>query len=662
VLSATSATFAALYFLKPVVYRFLPLELQFFEMIRFFQFLLMIIVVILFINANNAMAYFHPAGHSNRDTQGSFSFYSEQNLSISKNSDSREKIHPLKTSAKKIKLLALYDFSNINDSIGKRPIDLFIGLIIFSAFFLIFQRKLKMERILRCDAERQIEELNQYKKLKEKEALYRTIEDTIPHGIIEFDLQGQIVYCNKATAKKLARSSHELIGASLYEKAIPFRHRDGVKQTIQRFIDEQPSNPGFVTRMINALGQISEIKVDLSYKRSERGRLIGFVSVITDITDQIQKQLALEESESTARALLMAPTDSVVLLDKDGVILDLNSVTANFLKSTREDLLGKIYFDLVPPKIAHQRKKKIQQVISSRMPVRFEGRFGGNWNDSIAYPIQNNEGAVTKIAFLSHDITRRKERELELMSAKIAAERANRSKSEFLANMSHELRTPMHGILSYSKFGIKKIDKIDKEKTLKYFTQINTSAQRLMRLLNDLLDLAKLESGQKDYRFYRSSLSCMVEIATRDLMFLSQEKQMIIDFHRPNFDDMVVADKEKIVQVIRNILVNAIQYSPQGSHITIEIEDTKEGLVLSVSDKGIGIPENELDIVFEKFVQSSLSNTGAGGTGLGLSISKEIIKDHRGKIWAERNQHGGATLHFMLPVEVKFTENKAFQN
>jgi signal transduction histidine kinase len=173
-----------------------------------------------------------------------------------------------------------------------------------------------------------------------------------------------------------------------------------------------------------------------------------------------------------------------------------------------------------------------------------------------------------------------------------------------------------------------------------------------MRLLNDLLDLAKLESGQKDYQFFQTSLSNMVEIAIRDLVFLTQEKEMIIDFNRPDCDDSIVADEEKIIQVVRNILSNSIQYSPRRSLIKIDILDRPEGLVLSISDQGIGIPENELELVFDKFTQSSLSKTGAGGTGLGLSISKEIIKDHNGKIWAEKNEHGGVTIKFILPHDL----------
>ncbi len=555
-----------------------------------------------------------------------------------------------------------------------------INLAIITITVFYFKNKLKKERSLRKLAEKEamsfddqspfhhfpdevfFSQHEMFTKLKGKEEQYRTLVEIIPHGILEVDANGVVTFANPAMNRILECSNHQFVGRDLFDHFIPLDKKDKYRKVFSSWKDQSlETAPCKITALTANQKRIS-LQLNVNFKRDAEKEISGYILVITDITDEVQKQLRLEESESTARALLMAPTDSIVLLDKNGTILDVNNVTARILGKSKEELLGQSYFRLVPLEIANQRKEKIDQVIATRQSVRFEGRFGGTWNDSIAYPILSGDGSVGKIAFLSHDITKRKFRETELMEAKAAAEQANQAKSEFLANMSHELRTPMHGILSYSKFGIKKIEYIDKQKTLKYFTRINTSAKRLMRLLNDLLDLAKLESGQKDYQFHQAGLSNMVEIAIRDLVFLTQEKQMIIDFNRPDFDDSIIADKEKIIQVVRNILVNSIQYSPRRSLIKIDILDRQEGLVLSISDQGIGIPENELEMVFDKFTQSSLSKTGAGGTGLGLSISKEIIKDHNGRIWAEKNEHGGATIKFILPFDPKFEDDVQYHH
>lgn len=555
-----------------------------------------------------------------------------------------------------------------------------LNLIVLSSVTVIVRNKLKRERALRQAVEQELRLIKEplpfhhfpdeifnpqhaiFNKLKEKEALYRTLVETIPLGILETDLVGTITFANPALYRILDCQEPGLIGLSIIQLCIPPEKQANYRQKLKTLAIRSATPPPYHLEALTFTGRQINTQVNLNFKFDPQRKPIGFIFVVTDVTEQVHKQEKLEESESTARALLMAPTDSIVLLDAKGTILDANQVTEKILGKPKAALLGQNYFELVPMEIAIQRQEKINEVIVTRKPVRFEGRFGGTWNDSIAFPVLDKNGDLTKIAFLSHDISERKQKEIELIHAKAAAERANAAKSEFLANMSHELRTPMHGILSYSKFGMKKIERIDQQKILKYFTHINTSAKRLMRLLNDLLDLAKLESGQKDYRFYKDSLSKMVETAIQDLGFLTREKRMTIEFIRPDFDDRVIADKEKIVQVIRNILSNSIQYSPKGSHITVDIKDKNEGLVLSVSDQGIGIPENELELVFEKFAQSSLSKTGAGGTGLGLSISREIIKDHQGKIWAEKNEYGGATLRFLLPFEQRFSAEKAIHH
>lgn len=483
------------------------------------------------------------------------------------------------------------------------------------------------------------------------EILYRKLVDTIPHGIQESDLQGRFTYTNKAYNKIYGYKEDELIGESLFDKTMPEFQRNQSKKYYQNLIEEQPEDPSYTAKGVTSQGELIDVQVDLNYKRDSDGKLTGFISLVTDITEQKRKQRQLEESERTARALLMAPTNSVVLLDRDGIILDLNEVTAKYLKKQRTKLLGMNYFELVPKDIAEQRRAKIDEVIHKGKSVRFEGRFGGVWNDSIAYPVVDAEGNVTKIAFLSHEITERKEWEEELIKAKAKAEEADKVKSEFLANMSHEFRTPMHGILSYSKFGIEKIDTLEKGKIIKYFSQINRSAKRLMNLVNDLLDLGNLETGKKDYSLEEIKLSDLVNAVAREFTFAFLEKNIELSFQKPDFDDAVTVDKNKIILVIRKLLGNAVKFSQQNSNIRIVIEKNKDFFVIAVFDNGIGIPTDEKDKIFEKFIQSSKTKTGAGGTGLGLSICSQIIKAHKGEIWADANPEGGSVFRFTLPLK-----------
>jgi signal transduction histidine kinase len=251
-------------------------------------------------------------------------------------------------------------------------------------------------------------------------------------------------------------------------------------------------------------------------------------------------------------------------------------------------------------------------------------------------------------------------RTLEYRKAKEEAEFANKAKSEFLSNVSHEFRTPMHQILSYSKFGVDKIDTVKKEKLLHYFSKIGAIGKNLLSLLNNLLDLSKLESGKMDYDMEDTDLLIMVNEIITNFKSLMKDKELSLKIDKKSDVFKAVCDDFKIRQVIRNFLSNAIKFSKSFNTITISMSlsnislsrnNQLPAILVAVKDQGVGIPEDELELIFDKFVQSSKTKTGSGGTGLGLAICKEIIDAHNGKIWAENNPDGGATFSFMLPYE-----------
>lgn len=250
----------------------------------------------------------------------------------------------------------------------------------------------------------------------------------------------------------------------------------------------------------------------------------------------------------------------------------------------------------------------------------------------------------------------------DLVAAKEAAERANQAKSDFLTKMSHELRTPMHAILSFACIGLLKADKAPPDRLQTYFQSIRGSCERLLAMVNDLLDLSKLEAGRMSYDMQRCDLRACCEEVRGEVASLLEGKALRVAVTVRTEDCQVYGDPVRLAQVLRNLLGNAIKFSPAGSDIEVVLEAAtlpavgpqaapRLALRLSVADRGAGIAADELESIFDDFMQGSRRQAEAGGTGLGLAICREIVLAHHGEIHARNLPAGGAVFEVLLPRE-----------
>ncbi len=399
-----------------------------------------------------------------------------------------------------------------------------------------------------------------------------------------------------------------------------------------------------------------------------------------------QRRLAERETRS-ARELLDAVVQAVPVVvsvkDHQGRVVFVNEACGDVLGAPPAHFLGRADAEVYPPEQARSIVEQDAQARAAAGLLTFEEvltpvRGGARWvvkrKRGVDLP-DGTRGVVTTV----YDVTEIKHSELELRHhrdhlqelveartaelrrAMEAAEHASRAKSEFLANMSHELRTPMHAVLSFAQLGVERCAApgADVARLEQYFGRIHQSGARLLALLNDLLDLAKLESGRTHYEFAEHDLAALAAAAIQELLPLAGEAGVELRLAPGGPLPPVRCDPARLGQVLHNLLGNAIKFSPPRSRAWVELctgaaaEHGVGGRVvlLRVLDEGVGVPAGEHESIFDKFTQSSRTRSKAGGTGLGLPICREIVQAHGGAIWAESRAPAGACFTVALPLQ-----------
>jgi signal transduction histidine kinase len=401
--------------------------------------------------------------------------------------------------------------------------------------------------------------------------------------------------------------------------------------------------------------EVEKIPMLYQLSENERGRL-----------ELLQKRIAEYKSQAIS-AIEMASVDlslaNKYMIQANGKYMNASDNFLALLESSKSDILSYI----TQSRQDFMKKTVFVFVITLMgmcflmfISIRTSNSLSQQIKDQIALMSRLSAGQIDievpipdrrdEIADLARGVAAFKKSLVAQETAKELAEKANLAKSMFLANMSHELRTPIHGILSFAKFGLKNVAKAEREKLNRYFATIHDSGSILLRLVNDVLDLAKLEAGKMTMDMREIDITPLIAKVLDEFDSMTMEKNITIKPAASDGETQIHGDSVRMMQVVRNLLSNAVKFSPAGGSVEISTRRQAGSLVVSVSDEGPGIPDAEIEVIFDKFVQSSKTSTGAGGTGLGLAICREILVAHGGRIWAENKVNGGAVFSFEVPL------------
>ncbi len=512
-------------------------------------------------------------------------------------------------------------------------------------------------------------QLKAEEEIQESNRKYTELFESMNDAVVFLDDKTNVLDCNNA-AKKLFDIDKDCTSMNLRELVHPddlHLEKDFKKELVEKGVYENLN-----VRIITKSNNLKYLQVN-STAIFEDGKFIGSKDIIRDVTHQKLGDLKILENEKKLQKIIDTSLDAVININEHGVITEWNCQAEKIFGYSREEVMGENMGDIiVPPQHREAHNKGMKRflktgegpVLNTRIEITAVNRAGDEFPIELSISPFKMNGQYTFSGFI-RDISVRKKNEQDLISAKHAAEQARLAEQQFLANMSHEIRTPMNAVIGMTHL-LLETRPTDAQK--EYLESLLFSADSLMGIINNILDLSKIEAGEIAFENRSFNLHQLMKSLQKTFQFKVREKpvSVVVDVDA-RIKNHVIGDSTRLTQVLTNLLGNASKFTKRG---TIGVDAKllacmagKYIIQFVVHDTGIGIAKDKIDLIFESFKQADVQVTRKyGGTGLGLAIVKQLVELQGGSIEVTSEANQGSKFIITLPFEDAGIEISELEN
>jgi len=522
------------------------------------------------------------------------------------------------------------------------------------------------------------------KAMRESEERFRSVVENSHDGILILDDAHKLIYVNDELTRILGYSREEIVGQDFRR----FLDKESEQLVADRYVRRQRGEdvpPRYEFNIVRKDGEKRQVEISASVIKDSTGK-VQTVAQILDITERKQAEKALKKSEEQLRNVLdgLGPYMLVGLMTPDGTLIEANKPALEIAGLKPEDVLGKPFEETYWWSYSESVKQRLRDAIRRAArgeTCRYDEIVRVDENrfitiDFCLHPLVDEAGRIIYLVPSAVDITERKQAEeelrkyrkhleelikertseleektIELEEANIRLQELDRLKSMFIASMSHELRTPLNSIIGFTGILLKGMAGKLNEEQKKQLNMVYSSAKHLLALINDIIDLSKIEAGKIELAIEEFDLSSLVQEVKDSFMVAAEEKGLKISLKMAE-RVIIKSDRRRVKQILMNLVGNAIKFTDKGK-IEIKVTKKDEMVEVAVRDTGIGIRKGDMKKLFKPFSQIYLEGRSKEGTGLGLYLSKKIADLLGGEIKAESEFGKGSVFTFTLPLKYK---------